>query len=248
MRVTRFHAFAIHLGISLVIFLVLLALLVLVWYRFPLFGVDGGWNGIKIIAGVDLILGPLLTLIVFKPGKPRLKLDLSIIACIQLAALAAGTWIVYAQRPVIMVFAEERFYSLSADTFASSGLQLADVDRFDDAPYPLAVVSLPDDEDERRKIRLQSFSRGGLYLRGDLYVPRNAQYLSDMQRSTVDMTKLVADDPAARAQLDRFSARRDGLDRFFFLPLHSRYGRVMLALDRDSGRIVDTLAIGPPEP
>jgi hypothetical protein len=107
---------------------------------------------------------------------------------------------------------------------------------------------MPEDENERRKIRLQSFSHGGLYLRGDLYVTRNEQYLSDMRRSTVDIAKLVADDPVARAQLDRFTARYGGIDRFFFLPLHARYGKVILALERDSGRIVDTLAIAPPEP
>ena len=74
----RIKAFLIHLGISLVILFVLLYLLVFVWYPPPLFAADGGMQGLKIILGVDLVLGPLLTLMVYNPAKgwKRLKFDL----------------------------------------------------------------------------------------------------------------------------------------------------------------------------
>ena len=127
MHFTRFTAFAVHLGISLVIFAALLLVVVFEWYRFPLFAIEGGWRGIQIIAGCDIVLGPLLTLIVFKPGKPHLKFDLGVIALIQIAALISGTWIAYVQRPVLMVYAEERFYPLSNDIAGLAGIKSEDI-------------------------------------------------------------------------------------------------------------------------
>lgn len=42
-------------------------------------------------------MGPLITLIIFKPGKKGLKLDLATIAVLQVAALAYGTHVVFEQ-------------------------------------------------------------------------------------------------------------------------------------------------------
>ena len=247
MRFTRFTAFAVHLGISLVIFAALLMIMALDWYRFPLFAIEGGWKGVQIIAGCDIVLGPLLTLLVFKPGKPSLKFDLSVIVAIQFAALVTGTWITYAQRPVLMVYAEERFYTLSNDIVGTTGIKREEITRFHNSPYPLAVVRLPDDDEQRRKIRLESLARGGLYLRGDLYAEQIPQYLKDLQTHSLDMAKLTADEPAAAAELARFKSRHGALDAYYFLPLHGRYGRMIVALERANGHLVDKLDIKPPE-
>ncbi|MEL7399989.1 MAG: hypothetical protein AAFN68_05375, partial [Pseudomonadota bacterium] len=87
----RFQAFIIHLGLSLVIFAVLLLLIMQFWYPGFLFTTSGGWDAVRLIIGVDLILGPLLTLLVFNPNKASLKKDLSVIALVQTLALAWGT-------------------------------------------------------------------------------------------------------------------------------------------------------------
>ena len=62
---TRISAFLVHLGISFAIFLALAYLVVFIWYPDFFFSTDGGWQGIRIIALVDLVLGPVLTLCVF---------------------------------------------------------------------------------------------------------------------------------------------------------------------------------------
>ena len=70
----------------------------------------------RIIIGIDLILGPLLTLIVFKAEKPGLKFDLTAIGTLQAACLAAGLYIVYSERPLFFIYYDRYFYSSSADT------------------------------------------------------------------------------------------------------------------------------------
>jgi hypothetical protein len=74
---------AIHFLIGLAIFLGLLAVILFLWYPGILFNVDRGWAGLQLVIGVDLIAGPLLTLVVFKTGKRGLNFDLSCIAIFQ---------------------------------------------------------------------------------------------------------------------------------------------------------------------
>ncbi|WP_221799358.1 hypothetical protein [Oceanobacter mangrovi] len=97
----RYQAFGIHFGLSLLIFLGLVALVFTVWYPGVLFDADNGWQqALLMIAGVDLVLGPLLTLLVYNPAKKSLKMDLSIIAAFQFCALVGGIYTVNSARPV----------------------------------------------------------------------------------------------------------------------------------------------------
>jgi hypothetical protein len=119
----RWLAFASHFGISLLIFLALLLLIVFFWYPGALFAAAGGWQGIRIVAGVDLVLGPLLTLIVYDIAKPRKVLfrDLLIIALIQLSCLTAGVYVVFDERPVAVTYVHDKFYVLKKSDFIKSG-------------------------------------------------------------------------------------------------------------------------------
>ncbi len=78
---------------------------------------DGGWQGLRLLLGVDLVLGPLLTLIVYRAGKPGLRFDLTAIGIIQATCLAAGIWIVHGERPLAMVYSDGSFYSVTAQSF-----------------------------------------------------------------------------------------------------------------------------------
>ena len=78
------------------------------WYREPTFGIVGVLPIMLMLIAVDLILGPLLTLIVYKHGKPGLKFDLSVIALVQIVALVYGAHTLYEEKPHYLVFAIDR--------------------------------------------------------------------------------------------------------------------------------------------
>ena len=78
------------------------------WYPEPTFGIVGVLPIILMLIAVDLVLGPLLTLIVYKDGKPGLKFDLSLIALVQIAALIYGAHTLYQEKPHYLVFAVDR--------------------------------------------------------------------------------------------------------------------------------------------
>lgn len=143
---SRWKAGAIHFSISLVIFFGLLAVILFLWYPGILFGIDGGRAGLQLLIGVDLVAGPLLTLVVFKAGKKGLKFDLSCIAFFQVACLVAGMWIVYSERPMALVLAYDTIYSVNTQDLLEYD---RDPDVLESYPgsYPkLVYVELPESE------------------------------------------------------------------------------------------------------
>ncbi len=113
MKVTRFKAFSIHLTLSLLVFSSLVAIMYFSWFPGEYFTLDGGLQGLKIVGTIDIVLGPALTLLLFKPGKPKLVMDMSVIATLQLSALLFGFYSAYQQQTVGLVFAENEFSTLS---------------------------------------------------------------------------------------------------------------------------------------
>jgi hypothetical protein len=118
----RWQAFGLHLLVSVVMFLVLAAIIYFSWYPGILFHFDGGFEGMRLIAGVDFFIGPLLTLLVYKVGKKTLKFDLVSIVLLQVLCLAGGMWTVWQTRPVAVVYANGVFRSISHEVYLHYGV------------------------------------------------------------------------------------------------------------------------------
>ena len=111
---SRFRASLIHLVLCLTVASILFFSFWFVWYPAPLFKAAGGLEIFLMLLGIDVILGPLLTLIVFKTGKKSLKFDLAVIAAIQVAALAYGVLTLLSGRPVYVAALGHRFDLIQA--------------------------------------------------------------------------------------------------------------------------------------
>jgi len=135
----KLKAASIHLLISLVIFFVILYVIIFSWYPEPFFTAQGGWQGIRLMALVDLVLGPSLTLIVFNHLKPRKEIltDLSVIALVQVCALVWGGYQVYSQRPIALVFWNDAFYTTTQDDYLSQGINIPDFSQYSNHVPPL---------------------------------------------------------------------------------------------------------------
>ena len=105
---TRWSASGLHLFISLVVGVAFVGLTLGVWYPGPFFDVSGAVGLLSILVPVDVVLGPFLTLLVFKKGKPSLMLDLSVIAILQTAALLYGAWTIAEVRPAYIVLFDKQ--------------------------------------------------------------------------------------------------------------------------------------------
>ena len=99
----------VHLGLSAGVALLSMGLIFLLWYPAPLDEAQGVSRLVLILIGVDVVLGPLMTCIVYNPAKPRLWLDLAIIAVLQISALGYGLSTIHQGRPIYLVFNIDRF-------------------------------------------------------------------------------------------------------------------------------------------
>ncbi|WP_461395487.1 hypothetical protein, partial [Deferrisoma sp.] len=211
----------------------------------------GGWQGLRLIVGVDLVLGPLLTLIVYNPKKTRraLLLDYGVIGTLQALAFGWGLWTVAAQRTALVVFADGAFYSASADLLPLAGDEAKKLLEDADRTPVYAVIRMPPDETERQRIRKTALQTGRpVFLRGDLM-----ERLTDRNMGIVREYPLTlaawrerAPDWAQRAEA---WVRKRGLEpeRVLLVPLVCRYDRLAILLDPDASSPLGFLPEGPPK-
>jgi len=138
----RIKAFAIHLAGSATVLAIALGTLYVGWYHWPGWYLSGATTVIGVLAGVDLALGPMLTLVIANPRKPRLELrrDVGLIVAVQLAALAYGTLQLWHGRPLYYVFSENAISLVQAYDIEPPELALA---QQQGAPWRPHWYSLP---------------------------------------------------------------------------------------------------------
>ena len=72
---------------------------------------------------IDVILGPLLGLLVYKESKKTLKFDLSVIILIQIAALCYGVFSIEQGRPAWLVYNVNRFELVRKNELVDTNIQ-----------------------------------------------------------------------------------------------------------------------------
>jgi hypothetical protein len=169
----RFRASGLHFAISILIATSIFLCVYFLWYPDALFERAGGKDLFYLIAGVDVTLGPLITLIIFKPGKRGLKFDLLAIATVQLAALVYGVDVLYESRPVYIVFVKDRFELARANDIDRSELARArpPYDRLPILGPRFVGARLPKDPDEQLRIMMSASTGVDLQAFPQHYVP-----------------------------------------------------------------------------
>ena len=246
-KVTRWQAAGVHLGISVAIGLAVLLLMLTVWYPWPLFEAMGGSGLLVILCGADVVIGPLITLIVFRQGKRGMKFDLAAIAFVQLAALLYGAHIVYLARPAFIVFVKDQFEVAIAADLSSQQLAKARYPQFRKAPLlgPLVVAAdFPTDPAERNKVVAAAFSGIDMQQFPEYYAP-----YADRTREVLAAAKPIARirklEPKTGEIIDRWlalSGTAEASVRYF--PLRAREAWVAVLVDAKTARIVKMLIAG----
>lgn len=232
---SRLSAFSIHLGISFLIFLVLAYLLVFEWYPGIFFENDGGWRGMRIIIAVDLVLGPLLTLVVFKAGKPGLRTDLTLIGLLQVVCLCAGTWVVFSERPLAVVYTDGRFTVMTADDYETDvGVAVPDLRHFP-GDYPKWVrVQMPEDETAEFDLFSKTFRSGRLMnTLTEYYAPFSTDFPGFAEAA--EDPAVILSTKAWERRMDAWLADNGGtMEDYAFYTFSTRYAFGYLIYQRDS--------------
>lgn len=233
--IARLKAFLIHLLISTCIAAAVIGVVFFVWYPAPLHTAAGVTKIFLLLLAVDVVLGPLLTLIVYKAGKKTLIMDLTVIALLQLSALGYGVWTVAEGRPAWLVFGGDRFELV----------RIPDIDQRNIGTHYLysspawtgpqwVGATTPIDLNARNDIIFESVSGGfDIYQRPNLYRPlqemkasiqKHAQKLSLLNEFNAgnDVQNAVKKYPSATA----------------WLPLRAKHQDMVVLINKETAQVI----------
>jgi hypothetical protein len=246
-RYTRWQAASIHLAASAVIAAGVVATMLLLWYPRPYFHAAGGLTLLLLLIGVDVVVGPLLTLIVFDPRKKHLVFDLAVIAMLQFGALAYGVMIMFNARPVYVAFAGDRFELVEANAIDPANLAKASP-AFRELPLtgPKIVGSrLPANPRELDDLRMATLFGVSIGTFPQHFVPYASQSRQVVAQAE-PLAKLRGKHPEGAAEIDRVVGASGKTEaELRYLPLQARLGDMAVIVDGTSGAVQGVAAVDP---
>mgnify|MGYP003384721218 CR=1 FL=1 len=243
---TRWKAFAYHVLGSAIVLLLVFALVRWIWFPGSLFVASRGINLLGIIIPVDLVLGPLITLIIFNPLKKSLsvlKRDLTLIFLVQIGFLLYGVFMIYSARPVYMALVDKQFFVVTANEIEPNAQQKAKNPHFQQQPKfgpELVSIQLPDDKNLREDLSFANAAFGvGAQNLPEYYVPyEKRQGLA----AASDADKLQGIAQKDRLRLQNFAEEQKKLGvSVSFIHMYAKQGKIFAAIDAKNGAIVEIL-------
>jgi hypothetical protein len=239
-----------HFAFSAMIGLAAAIIVLGIWYPAPYRTLSGGLHLFSILMLVDIMLGPLATIVASGPNKSRSewRRDVMIIVTIQLAALSYGLWIMYQARPVYVAFEIDRMRVVHAIDVPSKLLINA----------PESIRSLPlngpgliairsfHNENEKIEATMAALQGVELSYRPDLWIPYESARANILLASK-PITELMDRKPETRTALTQ-AIKSTGLrDNIVprYLPLHERSSFWTVLLDPTNAHPLAYLPIDP---
>ncbi len=231
------RASGIHLLGSIVVAALAAVLVFNVWYPHPFDALSGGKELFFLVVTVDVICGPLLTLVLFNTAKPRAELtrDIGLVVLIQLLALMYGLWTLWQARPLFLVQEIDRFKVIAApdlDRKALAALPTQLKPTLFSGPIIMALRE-PKDAEERNKVTLESVVGGRDYAeRPEFYIAYDETAALKSLKRAKSLSNFLQKYPAQQAQAQA-QAQRMGVEveSMTYLPIIARQDWIAL-LDR----------------
>lgn len=228
-----------HLCVSAAVVALAAMLVLQVWYPAPYDLLSGGRTLFATLAAVDVVCGPLLTLLLANPTKTRraLWIDMSLIASIQVGALAYGMHAVYEARPLFLVHEVDRFRVTTRidyeDVDVHEALRSLDPTLQPSWQYgPVTVgIRLPKNDAERQAVLFASLSGGRDYSqRLDFYIPYDSAYSPRVLARARPLSAFITRNPATADEAAHLLKQHSvAMDDALFLPvLHKQEWVVVL--------------------
>ena len=242
---SKFKASLIHLGLSILLVGLIIGSLLFFFFPQLFINISDFKEIAAIIISVDLILGPLLTFVVFQPKKKSLKFDLSIIAAIQLSALVYGAYALYQVHPVYITFNIDRFTIVSAK---DAEPEKAQYDEFKVSKLTTANLLLQKCQmmlKNKMKLTLTAAMGGGdLDQRVEYYEPYENN-IDQILAKSLDRELIFAAADSDKNILTFLEKHESELDNYVFLPINSAKKEAIIVLDKKSAKPVATIDTDP---
>jgi len=233
--VSRYKASLIHLCVSATAVLSFFMLVYYFWYPAPYFLFSDVTDPMIMIAGVDIVLGPILTLAVFKSGKKGMLFDLCCIGALQFSALTYGGYAIFQGRPAYIVYGDGKFNYLTEAQVDRTLLTNTDLQSYSMKPI---MAYNPPPKDEITKNILAFLGPEAAF---EYYVPFFPN-LKDVLLGSLTVEKLAHIDPRNKIALDNFVKSHDKeINDYAYYQLFKGKKSIVVALERATGEIVGSI-------
>jgi len=242
----RLKAAGIHFLISAVAVALVIVGSLYLWYPGLQAYAAGLVTLLTILVLVDVILGPALTLVVFKPRKKSLKFDLGVIASIQLAALIFGVVSIYQARPVYFAFVIDRFETVAAADLEASSLKeaLPEYQQLIGGGPRWVGVQLPSDQNERDNILMADALHGT----GPELIPRLYRPVSEVMEAALLRARPLGDlkqfNPED-SEKSKIAPHQSASGEIVYFPLAGRDRDLTVLVEKQTGDIIEVVDLRP---
>ncbi|UJW80183.1 TfpX/TfpZ family type IV pilin accessory protein [Hydrogenophaga sp. SL48] len=244
---TRARAAGLHLLASGSIAAVVAVLVFGYWYPGDLRLVAGGTALFTLVMVVDVVMGPMLTFVVFdrSKGVSHLRRDIAVIALLQMLALSYGLHTMYMGRPVGLAFEFDRFRVVSM-----AEVVVAELDQAPpmfrrlplDGPMLFAVRKSSTTEERADALNASIFQGVDNGQRPKFWIPYDEQARAQAAAAGRPLDALISKYPSSKAAVDRIRtamATQDDRDGLRFLPVRAKHDAVVVLTH--NGGIVEFL-------
>jgi len=232
-----------HLLLSLLVAIFIVTIVFFIWYPYPLNKATGVTHIFLMMVGIDIVLGPLLTWLVYKEGKKTLIFDLSIIILIQISALCYGVYHIAQGRPVWIVYNVDRFELVRNNEIYTKNLHQADK-RFQRTSWlkPQFVATEFAKDPKRRSQDMFDEILGGLEIsqRPERYVDLS-KVKQQIQKRTQDLNLLNHFNEKAIVQ--KILAQYP--EATGYVPLKANAVDMTVLIDKEKGEVVKIVDLRP---
>lgn len=214
-----------------------------VWYPSPLASAVGVAAITVVLLGVDVVIGPLLTFIVYKPNKPSLKFDLSVIVALQLSAFGYGVWTLAEGRPVWIVFSVDQFELVQSYQVDQRKIEKAKPEYRSLSWFgPLWVAARRANTKEERQVILMESLLAGVDIaqRPEQYV-QLVEQADEMRKHAkpLDDLRQYNAPPEVDAVLHRWPQAN------VYLPMMARIKPMTVLIDKESAKVIAVVDLNP---
>jgi hypothetical protein len=244
----KLFAFSLHFLATAFLGAIAAALIFLVWFPSPFATMVGGTELFILVVGCDLVLGPLLSLVIYDPRKTRLALiiDYSVVGTVQIATLVYGVYIVAGTRPVEVAFSRDRLEVVTAREISESELAAALLPEYRSLSLSgPRYISIQVPAADQQDALFQSVSGNEEHQRPKFYAPYEAA-LEQIRTRAKTIAALEKKFPGYAPALDA-AVRESGIapDVARWLPVHHRKGFWTAIIDPADGRPLAWAAVDP---
>lgn len=241
--VARIRAGLIHLLLSALVALISVGVVFYLWYPQPLHIAVGVAEIFFVVLGVDVVIGPLLTTVVYRTGKKSLCFDLATIAVLQLAAFLYGMWVVAEGRPAWLVFSADRFDLVQAYQIDQRKQEEAKPEYRSVSWFGPQWVSAraPLSADKRQTIFFEAMFAGvDVPQRPELYQPLEAEAEAIRQRAhPLNELKRYNQQSDVDAALLRWPQANA------YLPMMARIKPMTVLIEKESAKVIAVVDLNP---